>query len=708
MASIVDAYPFGLYNKHMNSHQFTLRNMLPPVASLLPGFTSSFLLGFAAEISHAQSNPPQVQTPPASSVPPAIPSSQLPNTNTDSEAPDFNKPEGKGSKLGKYRVADGLVKGGRVKVKDRLTDTYKSSVVRVIARDESGNILNQAMGVSIGVTANNLRVGDSNYIATPLSLVLGNTLQWADQIEVQQDNGASLKAKVALIDEQIDLVLLKPEISPSPLRFIPAENERPRLNILTLELKEKRDDSGAKIIVAEGHEGVLAAMDSEKGTLTVSGRRISNRQAGTAIINLQGQLLGMLLPNSRGILSSRLKQAVSLAKGKRPFHPRLVGAIMGRGVLVDPRLKDAYKSIPDALQDIADGKAPKADTKLYLKAHTDELKPKDPPRSILKVAPGEYELTESIVLPSNISVSGSGAKDTILRMTSANKPVVVLDNVKNITVANFRILPGKQEKAIASVRIRNSQSVVLLGNLIQADQGRAVHFTNSQEISIFGNTFPKRTSKNILKATPPKDVSKGIYCQASTATVETNAFLEEWPQSLAVGKSCHMLAERNIFIRNQISIAVSSQSTSLELKNNTFVGSKMALRFFGKLPEFVVEDNLFYRNKFSILSQLPLEVQKFGRNGAYQSVAFQDGKMVPGLDFVKGKPEFRKPDKYDFRLLPGSPNVGAGIPGKNGIPTDIGAFQPSTYLGKHTSHLIDTLSLALESENLSLEWGFEE
>lgn len=671
----------------MSSRRFAVEKL-----SLAFGITCAL---FCTTNGFAQNNPPELNGPNASSIPPAVNRNQLPNTNTDTEAPDFNKPEGKGSKLGRYRVADGNVKGGRVKVKDRLTDTFKSSVVRVIARDESGNILNQAMGVSIGVTANNLQIGDSLYVATPLSLILGNALQWADQIEIQQDSGTSLSAKVALIDEQIDLVLLKPEISPNPLRFIPPVNERPQLNIVTIELREERDESGAPIVVAEGHEGVLAAMDTDEGTLTVSGRTITNRQAGTAIINLQGQLLGMLLPNSRGVLASGLRRAIEQAKDKRPFHPRLVGAIMGRGVLVDQTLKGAYKTIAEALKDIADGKAPKPDTKRYLRAYTDELRPKDPPRPILKVAPGEYKITETISLPSNISVSGSGAKATILKMETENIPVIDLENAKNTAIANFRILPAKQESITATVRIRNSQSIVLLGNVIQAEGGRAVHFTNSQKIGLFGNTFPKGSSK-------------AIYCQASVAKAEANAFLGEWPQALAVGKECRMQAERNIFMRNQISVAVSGQSASLSFKNNTLIGSNAAMRFFGEFPSFIVEDNLFYRNKFSILSQLPLEVKKFGRNGAYKSVAFQDGKMILGLDIVKGRPEFRKPDKYDFRLLPGSPNVGAGIPQKNGAPTDIGAFQPETYLGKYTSQLIDTLSLALDEENLRQEWGYKE
>lgn len=581
-------------------------------------------------------------------------------------------------------------------MKDLLTDTYKTSVVQVIARDDAGNELNQAMGVSIGVNENNTKLGERFYIATPLSLILGNSLQWADKIEIVQENGVSLDAKVVLIDEQIDLVLLAPEASPRPIRFVPLVNERAQLSVITISLEKVKQLDGTSRIEAEGHEAILSAVSSDEGTLAVSGRSITNKQAGTAILNMQGQLMGMLLPNAKGVLASALIKAIEQAKEKTPFHPRLVGVIMGRGVLVDPRLREAYGTIEEALKAIATGQAPKADTKRFLRAITNEYRPAEPERPILKVAPGEYKQEAPLVIPSNLSFSGSGAKTTIIRGTDPKASVLEFEDVKNTTVANFRIVPAESQDPIAAtVKIRNSENIVLLGNVIQAEGGRGVHAINSKRISLFGNTFPKGDAK-------------AIYCQNSTTTLEANAFVAEWTQALAVGKGCQATVENNLFVRNRISVAVSGQSENLRLVNNSFIGSNAAIRFFGEYPKFVVEDNLFFRNKFSILAQLPIQPKQFGRNGAYKSVAFQDGKMVLGLDFVKGRPEFRKPDKYDFRLLPGSPNVGAGIPEKDGTPTDIGAFQPETFLGKYTSQLISTLSLALESDSLAEEWGYDE
>ncbi|MRT32947.1 hypothetical protein FGX01_03740, partial [Xylella fastidiosa subsp. multiplex] len=61
-------------------------------------------------------------------------------------------------------------------IEGQLHDRYKQSVVRVVAKDLAGNVLAKAMGVAVGRS--------SQYIAAPLSLVLGTSQQWADRIEV--------------------------------------------------------------------------------------------------------------------------------------------------------------------------------------------------------------------------------------------------------------------------------------------------------------------------------------------------------------------------------------------------------------------------------------------------------------------------------------------------------------------------------------------
>ena len=106
---------------------------------------------------------------------------------------------------------------------------YKHSVVRVLAKDLSGNILAKAMGVAIGRNA--------QYIAAPLSIVLGNTQQWADRIEVTHFAGNKYDANVALIDEEKNLVILSPEAAPAPIVFVAETDERPQLDVYTISFR---------------------------------------------------------------------------------------------------------------------------------------------------------------------------------------------------------------------------------------------------------------------------------------------------------------------------------------------------------------------------------------------------------------------------------------------------------------------------------------
>ncbi|RZA06179.1 MAG: hypothetical protein EOP11_10990, partial [Proteobacteria bacterium] len=63
-----------------------------------------------------------------------------------------------------------------VKIEKMLLDRYQQSVVSIRALDLAGNELSRAMGVGVGANA--------QFIAAPLSLLLGNEQQWADRIEI--------------------------------------------------------------------------------------------------------------------------------------------------------------------------------------------------------------------------------------------------------------------------------------------------------------------------------------------------------------------------------------------------------------------------------------------------------------------------------------------------------------------------------------------
>ena len=334
------------------------------------------------------------------------------------ETPNFNKPDPVPPKqLGRFQTA-----AGGQKTAELLLDRYKQSVVRIIARDESGNELNRSMGVAIGYSSNGTKIGKGLYIATSLSLILGNALQWADKIEIQHESGTKYYGRIALIDEQIDLVLVEPQNAPQPIFFVDAQNERPQINIYTIGFKDTKEGyPEAKI-----HSGTLAAVNRRAGTLAVSGAAINNSQIGTGIINTQGQLVGMLLKDSNGVLSSALRTAILKAHRLKSFHPRLVGVIMGRGVLVDKRIPSAFQTIEAAIKAVNAGTAPKRDPTRYLRAYTDDFRPSTVMRPVIKVAPGTYNITNTLEIPSNISFTGSGPSETILIGSDPNKPIVSL------------------------------------------------------------------------------------------------------------------------------------------------------------------------------------------------------------------------------------------------------------------------------------------
>ena len=173
--------------------------------------------------------------------------------------------------------------------------------------------------------------------------------------------------------------------------------------------------------------------------------------------------------------------------------------------------------------------------------------------------------------------------------------------------------------------VDNSTSVALLGNVIEAHGGRAVHITNSNRTALFGNSMPQ--GKN-----------KGVYCQLSVMKLEANSFVGKWPQAISVGKSCTAFISRNLFIQNQISVAVSGSSAKVEIQKNSFISSLLAgIRFFGDFPSLNVEDNLFFKSRFSLLTNNKFDRKKFGRNGAWKKRGLSRWTARRGTRFCKGQ-----------------------------------------------------------------------
>ena len=640
----------------------------------------------------AQSNttsPPVVNNPGVTSIPRAVTEEEL-NKKKQGEAgttPTFSIPgDFSGGTLGRFHKRDGTLE-----IEALLLDRYKDSVVRIRVLDRAGINLGESLGVSVGITASGAQVGDSIYIATPLSLILNNPVQWGDKIEVEHYSGTKYNAEIAIISEKLDIVLLRPKNYPQPVRFVEPRNERNQLDVITIGFQ----NNGEGGLEAISHSAVMAATNSKDGTLAIAGAGIHNAQAGTAILNMQGQLMGMLLPNHQGVLSSAIVSLIKRAKEKKLIPPVMLGVIMGKGVLVDRSLiaSGAYISIEDAIKDIQSGKAPKADLSRFIPSH--KIHYRKPSKVVLKVGPGTYSFKKALEVPSNISIAGSGSGLTTFTVKDQKQSVLLLKNVENVFISNLRLQPkGKQDRLQSTVFIQDSGKIVLLGNLVESNGGRGIHAIGSKHISLIGNSFSD-------------GANKAVYCQQSSVKVEASSFLGPHPQALAVGKACYLSAENNLFMENKVGVAISGRSTYVRLRNNTFIHTLTGVRFYGYYPKLEVEDNLFYKGRFSFLMVRSFRPSLFGKNSSWGNVAFLRKKRAEGLQFVKGKPIFRNPRNYDFRLRAGSPGSLSGKLDDFGVNADMGAFQSSNFLGNYTRAFLITLEAATGEKNLAEKWGYK-
>lgn len=588
-------------------------------------------------------------------------------------------PVGEVKSLGRYRNAK-----GEVKLDSMLHDRYKQSVVRVVAKDLAGNVLAKAMGVGVGRNA--------QFIATPLSIVLGSSRQWADKIEITHFAGNKYEAQVALIDEEKNLVLLAPEASPAPIVFTREMNERPQIDIFTIAFDLNADGT----IASSVHRGRIAAANPETGLLSISpysGSKIDDAQAGTAIIDSEGNLVGMLLPGGRGVLSSTLQRSIAKAQKATPLEPRMIGVILGRGVLVDTRLEGAFKTIGEALDAIKKGTAPRTDPTRYTPAKNRAVAPKETDKVVVKVMPGTYREKKQISLPSHLSLSGSGPGQTTIVAPDPNKPAILVQNAENVIVAGFRIVPAALQSLRApALIVSKATNVTLIGNVFEAKGGVGAWVHESRNVAFQGNTFARGTMR-------------GLSCDKSDIKVEANAFVGDWPVALSVDKDCSATVTRSLFLENKASISASGSSGTLTVQRNTFVRSPSAVKLNGNNQRFRLQDNLFYECSFGLFGAGEVSSRSIGRNAAWRSKFTARSKTLTQLDIVKTEPQFEAPDLYDFRIKPGKGHTGSALL-EDGA--DLGAYQRSDFLGPWSGALARSLSAVTSEEDLASAWGLAE
>ncbi len=583
-------------------------------------------------------------------------------TNTDLTNPS----------LGQYRNSR-----KEVNITKMFLDRYKHSVVRVIARDLAGNELARAMGVGVGRNA--------PYIATALSLVLGNEQQWADRIEITHHTGNTYSAKIALIDEEKNLVLLAPEANPAPLPYVPMQDERPQVDVFTFSFADGPDGK----IEPQIQRGQVAAANSETGLLSLSSTDLSETQAGTAIINTQGELMGMLLPKGRGVLASTLQKLAQKAQRTTPLDPIQIGVILGRGVLVDPKNPNAFQSITLALDAIKKGVAPKADPARYTPAKDKAVAPKESTKVVIKVMPGIYRESKPIILPANISLSGSGPDRTVLIGTDPEKPLLLFQGIRNSMVSGFRLVPATLQKLKApTIILSKTQNITLLGNVIEAKGGVGVWAHESSAVKIQGNAFAR-------------GISRGFSCDKSDIVLENNAFVGDWPTAVSVDRACHLEAKRNLFFENKEAISVSSLSGNVRVSHNSFIRTSAGVKVSGAGTRLRLDENIFYECPYAILVSSTMPVANIGRNVTWRSKIQAQGRALTVPELVRTEPKFVAPESYDFRLRPGQ----GQLISSSETSATLGAFQQTDFIGPYTQQLVRALAMATGEKELASLWG---
>lgn len=624
--------------------------------------------------------PPQNYIPPSardsSAVQNAVRTATATATNVNVPTPDtIPAPPAATTTLsaGQYRNAK-----GEVKLAQMLLSRYKQSVVRVSAKDLAGNELARAMGVGVGRNA--------QYIATPLSLVLGNGQQWADTIEITHSEGNKYTAQVALIDEERNIVLLAPQANPAPMPFVRENNERPQMDVFTISFN---DGAGAKISPAI-HRSMLAAANQENGLLSISGNEVTDAQAGTGVLNSQGELVGMLLPGGQGVLSSYIERLIVKAQKAKPLEPNRIGVILGRGVLVGNGVEGAFPTISAALEAIKKGEAPKTDPTRFIPAKTRMVAPKDADRVVVRVLPGRYQEDKTLSLPSNLSLAGSGPAITTIAGGAAGKPVLLIQGEENTLVSGLRILPpAKQEMKAPTVIVNKGKNISFLGNVIETKGGIGLWARESTGVRLEGNAFPRGQQR-------------AVSCERSTVRFEANAFLGDWPVALSLDKGCRAEVVGNLFLENKVSAVISTQAGRLAFERNSFIRGETGLQIAGSYSSLALDDNLFYEQPFGLNASGEVGGKQFGRNAVWRSRLAAKGRNIPALDLVRTEPRFVDPAAYDFRPAEGQAQLANALKTPGAY---LGAFQPDTWMGPFTQQLARSLAVAAGTPALATSFG---
>lgn len=178
----------------------------------------------------------------------------------------------------------------------------------------------------------------------------------------------------------------------------------------------------------------------------------------------------------------------------------------------------------------------------------------------------------------------------------------------------------------------------------------------------------------------------GAYIPSSDAVIRGNIFFETAGYGIhAYSHPQRLLIERNLCVRNKAPGIIVSGSNNQVLRN-TCVGNSIGMFFFrGGCTNNTVEGNIFSGNGQDMAMDNGGGNPQYGTpsgnkcdynllSKALPAQIAKDAQYKGAHDVIGKDAMFADPARGDYRLKDGSPALGAGPAGKDGKPTNLGAF----------------------------------
>ncbi|MCI0745232.1 MAG: right-handed parallel beta-helix repeat-containing protein [Verrucomicrobia subdivision 3 bacterium] len=220
---------------------------------------------------------------------------------------------------------------------------------------------------------------------------------------------------------------------------------------------------------------------------------------------------------------------------------------------------------------------------------------------------------------------------------------------------------------------RFNRTAITIEDCLLEDVGAdATDFSNRANLQIVRTTYRRGEGAN----------TDAIDLGSNTNMLISQCLIRDFPdKGVSIADDSHGTIVRNSLLLN-CGFGLSGYATSnLLFFNNTISQCSTGLFFrsSGGRPAFGTASNLIVWNNDT-------EISITGGSSLDLSYSDVEGGVLPGTGNISSDPQFRDPDGGDYRLLPGSPAIGAGLGGVDmGAVFPVGGIPPApTMLAAHT------------------------